>query len=317
MGQKSSRDAVHSVPELTLSAKESSSVVRKAGSLSTLHGRLGTHKIRRTRSLTEHDVDDEHFRQRLLKQRVDHEAAALNQWVLGQTWVSYVPTLTELASIAVAKCLRTQNDVERLPLPRPLKEAVEFMIRPVLDESIADGNVVYSNSGRTIVYKGKSYSTSVMKTPLDKGLRNLRHAWLFYVDTSRVQGWIQIGIVNKERWNNHCKTEWDSNPHPFRPGEMARRSNGNFHSGLKASEASIAHESIFLGGYTSGDTIGIKLDFSTGKIQWTRNGHDYGSVVKCRWSPVWPSVSLDSPGECVSLVYYTNTIRSKLFAHCS
>lgn len=316
MGQKSSRGAVHSVPELELPTKGASCtpVIRKAGSLSTL-SRLGSRKLRRTLSFTDQDADDEQLRRCLLKERVEREAAVMNQWVLNQRSVNYVPTLTELASTVIARCLHTPKDVERLPLPRPLKEAVEFMIRPVFDESIAHNNVAFSNGGRTVVYNGKSYSTSVMKTPLDKGLCTLRHAWIIYVDASRVQGWIQIGVVNKERWMDHCKTDWDGNPHPFRRGEMARRSNGNFHSGLSAKEASIAHESIYLGGYTSGDTIGIKLDFTNGQIEWTKNGKEYGSSVKYHWCPVWPSVSLDSPGETVSLAYYTNTLRSTMFSH--
>ena len=67
-------------------------------------------------------------------------------------------------------------------------------------------------------------------------------------------------------------------------------------------------ESIFLGGYSTGDTIGVKVDFDSKEIQWTRNGEDYGSNITFSADILYPSVSLDSPGEAVSLLFYTSSL---------
>ena len=310
MGQKGSRNIYNSRPEGQADQQTS---LKKAGSLSTLatHGRLTSRKeksgsLRRTRSFTERQEEEEF--QEKLRLQVEVEAKALNEWA--HAAANSPAKLLSLASLAVASSLRTPLDIERLPCKRALKEQVEFMFLPVFDESIADPSVVFSNGGRSITYNGKSYSTTVLKTLLDQGLCNGCHAWIYYIENSRVQGWMQIGVVNKARWDTKCKTVWDGNPHPHRKGEVARRSNGNFHSGRDAAEATMVHESIFLGGYTKGDTIAIKLDCNKHEISWTRNGEPYGNSVSIPSEPVWPSVSLDSPGEAVSLVYYTCSVRS-------
>ena len=84
----------------------------------------------------------------------------------------------------------------------------------------------------------------------------------------------------------------------------------NFHSGRDAAETTMVDERIFLGGYAKDDTIAIKLDCNKLEISWTRNGEPYGNSVSIPSEPVWPSVSLDSPGEAVSLVYYTCSVWS-------
>ena len=308
MGQKNSRRLVYNTPEV-----ERPTQLRKAGSLSTLvtHGpytskKEKTFSLRRTRSFSERQEEEDIYEQ--LRERVEKEARYLNEWV---SELRESPSkLQMLASLAVASYLKTPLDIERLPCQRSVKEQVEFMLVPVFDERIGDPSVAFSNSGHTIYYNGKSYSTSVIKTPLDQGIYNGRHAWILYIENSRVQGWIQIGIINKYRWDMKCKTSWDGNPHPFRKGELARRSNGNFHSGRDTTEATIAYDSIFLGGYGKGDTIGVKLDCERNEISWTKNGEPYGDSVSIPEKPVWPSISLDSPGEAVSLVYYTCTTRS-------
>lgn len=159
-------------------------------------------------------------------------------------------------------------------------------------------------------YTGKGYSTTVMKTPFNSGLSHGRHAWIFYIDNSRVQGWIQIGLVDKDRFDVECKTTWDGNPHPFRHGEVARRNNGNFHSGKSELEATMVQETIYLGGYGYSDTIGVQVDFDMHQIQWLKNGEPYGGRVSFEpeLCPLYPSVSLDSPGEGVTLAYYTGSL---------
>ena len=59
-----------------------------------------------------------------------------------------------------------------------------------------------------------------------------------------------------------------------------------------------------LGGYTTGDTIGIKLDLEEHTIQWTRNGENYGPPENIHGEEFFPSFSLDSPGEALTLAYY-------------
>lgn len=286
---------------------------KRVGSVSSLARLSPTKKaekgatLRRSRSYQELLELEE--RQRALYDRVEREATAMEEWA--SAWPgkkTHIASLHELACIAVARCLNTVMDVERLPQERKLKEAVEFAMSPTFDEELAMPKVGFSNGGRTIRYDGKGYSTTVMKTPFDAGLRKGRHAWIIYIENSRVQGWIQIGVLDQERWKNGCHTEWNGSPHPFRPGEIARRSNGNFHSGLCANEATMMRESIFLGGYTTGDTIGVKVDFDSKEIQWTRNGEQYGSPISFSANVLYPSVSLDSPGEAVSLFFYTSSL---------
>ena len=131
-----------------------------------------------------------------------------------------------------------------------------------------------------------------------------------HIDNSRVQGWIQLGVVGKIRYDSQCKTIWDGNPHPFRRGEIARRNNGNFHSGMCELEATMVQETIYLGGYGMGDTISVLVDFDIRQIQWMKNGEAYGGKVSFAndMLPFYPSVSLDSPGEGVTLAYYTGPI---------
>ena len=63
-----------------------------------------------------------------------------------------------------------------------------------------------------------------------------------------------------------------------------------------------------MGGYTNGDTITVLLDFDSHTIQWLKNGTGYGSSVTFNDTVLYPSVSLDSPGEAVSLIYYAGPI---------
>ena len=200
--------------------------------------------------------------------------------------------------------LKAWVDVNKLPIFQELKYAIEFRFCPTFDDSEPQDKVQFSNNNRTIVYTGRGYSTTCMRTPFGKGLRNGRHAWLLHVDTSRVVGWMHIGIVNEERKETGCKTIWDGNPHPFRKGEMSRSSNGNFNSGVRDTQVQVMQ---FAGGYTSGDTVGVKLDFDAGTIQWLRNGEDYGEPAQLQNDVVYPSVSLDSPGEGVTLAFYAGS----------
>ena len=315
MGQKESRQQrVYRSSPRSEGATEYS-MLKKAGSLSTLaaHGGLTGRKekvgsLRRSRSVSDR-LDEADFLEKL-RDRVEKEAKELNDWAHDVN-KNCPETLLSLSSLAIASSLRTPLDIERLPCKRSIKMLVEFMLLPAFDESIANPAVVFSNGGHTITYNGKSYSTTVLNTPMDRGLCRGRHAWIYYIENSRVQGWMQIGAVDKNRWSQNCTTIWDGNPHPHRKGEVARRSNGNFHSGIYASEATIARDSIFLGGYTKGDTIAVKLDCVKHEMQWTKNGESYGKPVSVSsLGPLWPCVSLDSPGEAVSLVYYTCSVRS-------
>lgn len=308
MGQGRSRD-VHISPEVQ------SQPIRKAGSLTSLpFGRMSrkgssSSTLRRSRSLRE----EKEAQQQQLREKIEAEAKELDRWVseMPRKYREFaVPKLTEIASNAVAKCLKSPLDVEGLPVNRDLKEAVEFRLSPTFDQEMADSKNSFTNGGRSIQYTGKGYSTSVVQTPFNSGFSNGRHAWILHVDTSRVQGWIQIGVVDDSRFRSSCKTKWDGNPHPFRSGETARRNNGNFHSGKSELEATMVQETIYLGGYGVGDTIGVQLDFDMRYIQWLKNGEVYGGKVsfdpdQC---PLYPSVSLDSPGEGVTLAYYTGPL---------
>lgn len=301
MGQGRSRDTAYVAPETVQQP------VRKTGSLSSLHfGRMGKKNggIRRTRSFKENKDAQE----ALLRQRIENEMKDLHRWVNERPKKyrdSVVPRLVDLSAVTVAQNLRVPADVERLPIQRELKDAVEFRLLPAFNESIAEPKVSFSNNGHSIQYVGKGYSTTVLKTPFGRGLRRGRHAWIVYVDTSRVQGWIQIGVVDQSRVDSKCRTVWDGNPHPFRRGEIARRNNGNFHSGRNELEATMVQETIFLSGYGSGDTIAVKLDFDVRELHWLKNGEPYGGRVMFDDDTVFhPSVSLDSPGEGVSVLYY-------------
>lgn len=306
MGQGRSRDVVHISPEVQQQP------IRKTGSLTSLpFGRMSrkgssSSTLKRSRSLKEE-------KEQQLRQKIEAEAKEMDLWVSeiprkGREVA--MPKLTELASDAVAKCLLSPLDVERLPVTRELKEAVEFRLSPTFDQEISDSKMSFTNGGRSIQYTGKGYSTTVMKTPFNCGFSNGRHAWIVHIDNCRVQGWIQIGVADERRFVSKCKTAWDGNPHPFRSGEIARRNNGNFHSGRSELEATMVQETIYLGGYGLGDTVAVMLDFDTRQIQWLKNGENYGGKVSFEneQCPLYPSVSLDSPGEGVTLAYYTGPL---------
>ena len=301
MGQGRSRDTVSVAPEIVQQP------MRKAASLTSLSfGKMNKRNGYKHRSRS-FSRETKEIQEALLQQRIESEMKDLQKWVTEKPRKNrrrVVPMLVDLAAVAVAKHLQTPSDVEHLQITRELKDAVEFRLLPVFDESLADAKVSFSNGGRSVQYAGKGYSTTIVKTPFGRGLRRGRHAWIVYIDTSRVQGWMQIGVVDQARVDAKCCTQWDGNPHPFRKGEIARRNNGNFHSGRHESEATIAEDSIFLSGFVSGDTLAIKADFDTKQLQWLKNGEPYGGKVRFQSEILHPSVSLDSPGEGVSLVYY-------------
>ena len=173
-----------------------------------------------------------------LRRKIELEAKSLEEWVsqASSSTSSRIPALVDLAALSVATRLSQAAAVSRLPISQELKDAVEFRISPSFDESLACDKVHISNEGRSISYMGRGYSTTIMKTPFARGFKSGRHAWLLHVDNSRVIGWMQVGVVNEERRATGCKTIWDGSPHPFRDGEMARSSNGNFHRGIKDSD---------------------------------------------------------------------------------
>lgn len=323
MGQKGSRTVVvYAAPDLSTSQRHYADMpmLKKAGSLSTLgsHNRLTnkrekTSTLRRTRSFSERQEEEEVRRE--ITARVEKEAREMNEWVKQPTKHKDPPSLQELASLVIANALNSSMDIERLQCRRDLKDYIEFMLAPVFDETIASSSVSFSNGGRTIIFNGKSYSTTVLKTPRDRGVGGGRCAWILYIENSRVQGWTQIGVVNEDRWNTKCKTIWDGDPHPYRKGEIARRNNGSFHSGRHSYEATMLHERVYIGGYTKGDIIGLKVDFESKEIHWTKNGIPYGTPVTFTGESIWPSVSLDSPGEAVSLLYYTCSLRTSYQKH--
>lgn len=301
MGQGRSRDTAYVAPETAHQP------VRKAGSLTSLtFGRMGRKNgsIKRSRSFRE----NKEIMEALFRQRIEKEAKDLERWV-NERPKKYrehvVPKLVDLSAVVVAQSLQKPTDVEQLPVARDLKDAVQFRLLPTFEETVADAKIVFSNGGHSIQYSGKGYSTTVLKTPFGRGLSRGRHAWIISIDTSRVQGWMQIGVVDQARVDAKCRTTWDGNPHPFRKGEMARRNNGNFHSGRNELEATMVAETIFLGGFAPGDTIALKVDFDMRQLQWLKNGEDYGGRVPFETDILHPSVSLDSPGEGVSIVYYT------------
>ncbi|CAI8021894.1 hypothetical protein GBAR_LOCUS12896 [Geodia barretti] len=306
MGQGRSRDTAYVAPEMLQQP------MRKAGSLTSLSfGRARkSGGVRRSRSFRE----NKEVQEALLRLRIESEMKDLQRWVNERPKKHAMdgvipPKLVDLAAVTVAQNLRGPADVDGLPVTRELKDVVEFRLLPTFDEKNADPKTIFTDRGRNAQYTGKGYSTTVMKTPSGRGLRHGRHAWIIYVDTSRVQGWMQIGVVNQKRMDTECSTAWDGNPHPFRKGEIARRSNGNFHSGRNELEATMVQETIFLSGYGAGDTIGMKVDFDARELYWLKNGEPYGSRVSFDEDTVFhPSVSLDSPGETVSIVYYSGPI---------
>jgi hypothetical protein len=260
-------------------------------------------KLKRRPSLKKRTVEDPYV---VLKEKIEREAKMLDAWVSEQYNSSQpqIPNLFDLCAMSVASRLRQSSDVVRLPLAQDLKDAVGFRVSPTFDEELSDPKVSITNEGRTLTYVGKGYSTTVIRTPFGRGLKSGRHSWLVYIDCSRVIGWMQIGVVNEERMSVDCKTVWDGNPHPVRIGEMARMSNGNFHCGRPSSERTMSQDTLLLGGYTTGDTIAVLLDVDAGTIQWMKNGEDYGHVEQLDGEIFYPSVSLDSPGESVTLAYY-------------
>ena len=70
----------------------------------------------------------------------------------------------------------------------------------------------------------------------------------------------------------------------------------------------VLRPSLLVGGFTTGDTLAVKLDLDTGTIQWLRNGEEYGPVEAVNGEEFFPSVSLDSPGEAVTLAYYCGPV---------
>ena len=307
MGQARSRQTAHVSPDFPTSEHQS---IRKAGSLTSLTlTKLGAGRRVMKPSRSFRDSKDNVGQQ--LKEKFETEVREVDRWVKESKRRDRPspPRLDDLAAIAIGKYLAGSSyNVEGLPLNRELKEAVEFRLRPTFNATLADPKVAFSNSNESILYTGKAYSTTIMTTPFGRGFTRGRHAWIIYIETSRVQGWAQIGVVNEQRKNARCVTSWDGNPHPFRSGEIARRNNGNFHSGRSELEASMAQDTIFMGGYTVGDTITVLLDFDNHTLQWLKNGATYGSSVILEDSVLYPSVSLDSPGEGVSLVYYAGPI---------
>lgn len=308
MGQGRSRQAVYISPELPQQP------IRKTGSLTSLpFGRMSrkgsVSTLKRSRSFR----GEKEAQEQQLREKIEAEAKEMDKWVreMPRKYREFaVPKLSEMASSVVAKSLQNPFDVEALPINRELKEAVEFRLSPTFNQDISDNKMSFTNGGRSMQYTGKGYSTSVIKTPFGSGFFNGRHAWIIHIDNSRVQGWIQIGVVGQERFEAKCKTLWDGNPHPFRCTETARRNNGNFHSGKSELEATMVQETIYLGGYGTGDTIGVQLDFDMRHIQWLKNGEMYGGKVSFEYEqcPLHPSVSLDSPGEGVTLAYYTGPL---------
>lgn len=307
MGQGRSRDSVYVAPE-----SSQQQPLRKTGSLTSLTlGKMGRRSssasVKRSRSFRE----NKELLEAQLREKIEREGKALDKWVSERSKRQKerpVAALVDLAAVVVAGCLESALDCDALAVPRELKEAVMFRLSPSFDDSMADSKVRFSNSGRTVQYTGKGYSTCVMKTPFNRGFRNGRHAWIVHVDASRVQGWTQIGVLTQERQQAGCVTKWDGNPHPFRKGEIARRNNGNFHSGRNELEATMVAETIFLGGYGLADTISVQLDFDSSTLQWLKNGEAYGGKVRIEEDVLFPSVSLDSPGEGVTLAYYTGPL---------
>lgn len=228
-----SQESGGSRPKQTTALKRTSSAV----SVTPNRPPVGKHrKVKRRGSLKRQPQTEDPMV--ALTRKIEREAKALDEWVSQASSSPRIPALVDIAALSVASRLPQASAVSRLPISQELKDALEFRISPSFDESLACDKVYISNEGRSISYMGRGYSTSIMKTPFARGFKSGRHAWLIHVDNSRVIGWMQVGVVNEERRATGCKTIWDGSPHPFREGEMARSSNGNFHTGVRDSVGS-------------------------------------------------------------------------------
>lgn len=70
----------------------------------------------------------------------------------------------------------------------------------------------------------------------------------------------------------------------------------------------VLRPSLLVGGFTTGDTLAVQLDLDLGTMQWLRNGEEYGPMEVVSGEEFFPSVSLDSPGEAVTLAYYCGPV---------
>ena len=230
------------------------------------------------------------------------EKARLKLWTYRENTCFCIPSLLFLTSKLISIYIQDHDAIDRLPIFQLLKDCITYHIFPIIDRNFLQENVEILNNGRTLRYRGRGYSTSILFIPRDKGFIRGRYSWLIKIERSRVPGWMQIGVVNTERKLNFLKTIWDGNPHPFRKGEMAQRNNGNYHSGIKPEEGFMNSGSIFSGGYTTGDVISVQLDMYTHEISWFKNGEIYGSPMIINGTELFPSISLDSPLEEVSVL---------------
>ena len=230
------------------------------------------------------------------------EKTRLKMWTEGENTCIYVPSLLFLTSKLISRCIKHYDAIDKLPIFQLLKDCITYHIFPIIDRNFLQENVEILNNARTLRYRGRGYSTSILFVPKDKGFTRGRYSWLIRIERSRVPGWMQIGVVNTERKLSFLKTIWDGNPHPFRKGEMAQRNNGNYHSGIKPEEGFMSSGSIFSGGYTTGDVISVQLDMNNREISWFKNGEIYGSPMIISGSELFPSISLDSPLEEVSIL---------------
>lgn len=230
------------------------------------------------------------------------ERVRLQNWTLDGKEIIIVPSLLFLSSKIISRYLPNVVAIDNLPLFQLLKDCITYHLFPIIDRNFLQENCELLNNGRTLRYRGRGYSTSILFIPKDKGFSVGRYSWIIKIEKSRVPGWMQIGVVNKERKQSFLKTIWDGNPHPFRKGEMAQRNNGNFHSGIKPEEGCMNSGSIFSGGYTTGDVISVQLDMNIREISWFKNGENYGTPMMVNGNELYPSISLDSPLEEVSVL---------------
>ena len=234
--------------------------------------------------------------------KYNEEKARLRMWTEGEHSYICVPSLFFLTSKLISKIIQHHDAIDKLPIFQLLKDCITYHIFPIIDRNFLQENVELLNNGRTLRYRGRGYSTSILFIPKDKGFSRGRYSWLIKIERSRVPGWMQIGVVNTERKLSFLKTIWDGNPHPFRKGEMAQRNNGNYHSGIKPEEGFMNSGSIFSGGYTTGDIISVQLDMNSREISWFKNCENYGSPMIINGTEFFPSISLDSPLEEVSVL---------------
>ncbi|KAI6651213.1 hypothetical protein LOD99_5360 [Oopsacas minuta] len=234
--------------------------------------------------------------------KYSEEKTRLKDWTIGRSDIIVIPSLLFLSSKVISQYILNTTAIDSLPIFQLLKDCITYHLYPIIDRNFIQENVELLNNGRTLRYRGRGYSTSILFIPKDRGFSVGRYSWLIKIEKSRVPGWMQIGVVNKERKQSFLKTIWDGNPHPFRKGEMAQRNNGNFHSGIKPEDGCLNSGSIFSGGYTTGDVISVQLDMKDGEIFWFKNGEKYGSPMIINGNELFPSISLDSPLEEVSLL---------------